>query len=476
MFSRSPETYRVPEYQPLRTTTFTEIGYQFPETTGLTMANSPVELLGRKQTEHGVAHMARLPGMDKVQLYALLTQIKPYPQSQGMGGSMADWRNPQFVAAHRAYNAPMWDNLQSHLADFLKIMDVARSMPAVWEVMAVELSRGGIFDILSGQTKEYPYYIDYTAQRVQGFHDAFVDRSPGSLLDTYMRYYQTHGYDRIVPILEIMESEGYIDNRPMTLNDNNSIELFNDGRGKTWRATPFLLRQISGNKRTPMYLTLYNAHEAMTRDFMCSLGDDPAQRALQLMHITYNHKMAKKRLHKVRFGNYLSISTSIFERINDTSVRHINRRWREQRDIDLADDPNMWFFQENEFKPKNIQPLICWETTPEGDRRYLFDHDEVETIFPGATGQPDRYSQPDTLAGFLGMVYTHPDMYSKFPPELPLPSVVDEFGNELSPGLTATGKPIKQAMQEGQVPFLAMHRAKHFMTEEVFGPLEKAYG
>lgn len=446
----------------------------FPEAPGLQIGTSPLELVGRSQTEQGEVFLARAKPLSSDQTYAILTQLKNINlESQGKAGSVADWLNPVFRESHRKFNAGKWDSLLTHLDAFVEVIEQPGSSSAPWDVTARHLSSDMLYRYLmrNSQFGLRPWYRPgVTYPRAPGYEWSVTSTGVGSLIDTFHQFYKQNGYDYFVPEIARLERFYYLTPKSLT-GDPDRVELFNDGRRK-WETTLRQLYQLSVDVHSPLLKDFYSRQEKITREFFYTLGDDPAARAMQLVNLIYNNQKTPKLIKEV-VTPLADNEQMTFRRVDDSLINVSNIH----HDITfkLADDWRRWFHRPDEIVGKQIQPLLCWERFPNGDRSYLFDHTRVEELFPGITQRPDRDTIPDTLAGYLMWVYTQPDVYGQFPEALPLPPTYDETGRLISPKPNRDSTPKMQDMQEGQIPFLAMHWERRFLTDAALLNLENAF-
>lgn len=462
------------EPQSTKTTTLAALGYQFPEAPGLNIGLTGLELVGKRRIQDGEAYLARTQPITGDELYRALTQIKHHPRSQGALGSVMDWEDPEFRESHEKFSPKKWKPLLQHLDAFIEVVTPPGASAAPWDIAAYDLSGRMLYSYLlltPDSSQSYWHHMGYVHPAAEGFNQAAIQTTPGSLIDTYHQFYKQNGYDLLVPALIALEKSGLL-YRPVSIEETDHIELFNDGN-RSWNISRSQLIRIHNNILNPMMKLFLDQQEKLTREFFYSLGDDPAARAMQLMHITYNQCLSETRVDQLITPTNGFKPTS-FQRIDSHRIQITNDGHPVIKN--LSRDWMHWFYRPTEIKEKKIQPLFCWERSSAGKREYVYDHRRVEALFPGATTRiSEPETLPDTLAGLMVLAYTQPQIYGKFPDVLPLPPTYDAQGVLISPPPNPDGSPKTQDMQEGQIPFLVMHRDKQLLTDDVFSPLEQAF-
>lgn len=469
--------------------TLRSLGADFQEPPGFAILDTPLESLGSVDTGKAVIVAARFTKpWDGATTYGVLTYlIHQSLASQGIPGTLDDWRNPQFVQPHKNLNPEKWRILLKQLQPFIEVVEGNERGDVVNEAIPY---------LLSGES--YHHFIDKIRNRIFGsrfrmtsqiYYSAGLDLRDHSfsfgrhanIVGAFNTFIGGHGYAILQPAISTLIGEGSIPDSAPPEQRVPDASVAKDGSGDELRLN---LDQLYKFKRLieKGHPIAVRAHAALVRQFILSLGNTPGQRALNIARIRFLGQPHRYepfgdddyRLEDVDEGREYTMKETFNGDHNPYSPTHVFRieygtlvytrsygNYAETRRDTLA--YNLWLDDEapldtllDKQRPyMQVRPVIALEIPKNGaPPTMVYDMRELTRYFPHLGEQQERTIVNSPLAGFAAFVYAQPQVHRLLFPERMSFKQKDMKGRD------------PQAIREGQVLFAAMMWENRFTTTD----------
>lgn len=346
--------------------TFHDLGVEFPKPQGLDLLHAPILTVAT----HDITSLAVV---DRVvnphQLYTLLGELKTNIESQGVYGTLDDWRNPQFKEQHRKLGPPgYWDMLLTNLQPFIDTLRLSSETdPEFFKAVLGVFAKGTGNEELNGYSsiKENISRLLFRGGHVEEFYFIQHRETAAKVYLSYSRFAWENDY----------------------------------------------------------------SSQDTVREYFHHLGQTPADRAMRLIQISINGEPLTQRGRRKFYEQPVPQSVFLNNGSRGCTYSKIDNDLIEFGGfntnsglIHLGGDHKDLFYADGEAVPdRGLLPIVCFEIGEDGRRRFVHDMAQVEAQFPGVVESlPSSHRVlPSTLAGFLTLVYAQPEIRKLFPDRLP---------------------------------------------------------
>ncbi len=449
------------------------IGLHFQEPEDVRLLDTPITPIATVTHGPDTYYLARFSTTFTADgFYNLLTAVKPHPASQVKRGAVADWANPFFVENHKELHPAKWDELNKNLP-FLTEFMTEDTVDTYWNYAADHISGPEFFEYkanpdkpVEGNAQGYKYRKGYIINHM------LANPSLGFLLDTFSKYVHTNGYREMSTLLEWLEISSFIPPKPDNplMFGNGSFVIARDRSQKLerWTTTAqmnkinsLLIRSRQENEAT---IRIEQTMKTLAHNFILSLGKEPTDRALKLLHIAVQgiplgyskQKFFDEPLDETTVSADWGTSV-LYRTFSKTDGTIISSDEYPSMQYSLDNNKSWWFHDAGVNLGRTVSPILCWSNDGH-ERKYIYDMEEVSTLFKDKIfHSPTGKGSDNSFVGYMGLAYLTPQVRSFFRHTMGLPKVKDDKTNKM------TGPDNEQDMQEGQVPLLAMYFDKYFL-------------